>query len=450
MILLFGLVVVRTVSGAEMAGPLDPAIASQLIELKGLKTSELPGRPDAVFRPLPLPQLLAVRDNLLADPASPRREVLLLQVVVNWGRLDGPAAFAYAREQQAVSRYGAIGASLIGWVATDPDRAWDTAMAHSNRGADRRYPIMSMLTLIGEQNMDHALRLYLDLLPDKACLQCAAAHLMVAASYGGEFDKVLAAARAMPAGLLRDALWGEYWSYLGSYLPEWGIRELSSIADPADRKIALTEFCKSWGRNHFDDCLEYILVRVDSSNRDDLILAVVQDWSRQAGHEEVVRVLKTLPVDLNDRALLGLASTLANLDAQAVLDWLMPRPYSQVRTNALDRAMWRWATLDPEAAHAYLLAVEDRETRGILLWNYLRAKVENGTFAYAELADIDAGYGFDWRVHLLANIGADLANPKVNTAGRYDLKEFIKVINARTDLPDETKRKILTPLEPGA
>jgi hypothetical protein len=440
MFLAAGLLAGATLYGADVAVALDPAITIQLAEIKQARSVDLNGKPAALFGSLKLPQLLAVRDNLLADTPSPRREKLLVQLMFYWGRLEGPAAFAYAREQQAMLRSEAIAASLSGWAVNEPDRAWETVMVHSNRGA-----VMPVLTVIGEQDLAHALRLYQDLLPDKACLECAALHLIVAASRTGEFDAVLTTARALPPGPLRDALWGQYWAYLGDYLPEWGLRDLAGITDAGDRKTALTEFCKGWGQKHFDDCLEYILKQVDSSLRDDLLLTVVQDWSHDAGHDEVVAVLKTLPADLNDRALLGLASTLANLDARAVVDWVRPRPYSETRTNALDNAMRRWATLEPEAAHAYLAAVEDRETRGILLWSYLRARVKNGTFLLAELAEVDAGYSADWRVRLLSTIATDLANPAINSGGRYDLKEFIRVVNERTDLSAEQKQKILTP-----
>lgn len=446
-ILLAGMALVGCVAvqGVAVSTPLDPALADRLTQLKEVRSADLPGLPETLFRTLDLSQLLAVRDLLLADAPSPRREELLRQVFYFWGRRDGPAAFAYADEQQTISRYDALGGSLVGWVTHDPDSAWDVAMARSNRGADRRYPIMAMLTVVGEQDLGHALRLYEDLLPDKACVECAAAHLMVAASRNGDFDRVLAAARGMEAGPLRAALWGQYWGYMGQYMPEWGLRRLGGVTDAADRKLALTEFCKGWGQGRFDDCLEYILYQADSDQRDDLILAVVQDWSHQATHGEVVRVLKTLPADLSDRAMLGLAASLANLDARAVVDWVRPRPYSQTRTTALDRAMWRWATLDAEAAHAYLVAVEDRETRGILIWSYLRAKVRNGTFVLTELAEIDAGYSGDWRERLFAQLATDLANPTVNSSGRYDLKEYIKAINERSDLSAEAKQRILTP-----
>lgn len=427
--------------------PLDPAVASQLALFARARTSELQGRPSALFRTLALPQLLAVRDRLVADPASPRRDELFGEVLLNWGRVEGPVAFAYAREQVVIPRHDAMSAVLYGWASQDPDGAWDTAMVHSNRGADRRYPIMAMLEVIGEQDLGHALRLYQDLLPDKACLQCAASHLLIAASRDGQFGTVLAAAQAMAPGPLRDALRGQYWSYLGGYLPEWGLRDLPGISDPAERRMALTEFCKSWGLAHFEDCLEFILHRVEAEYRDDLILGVVQDWSRDAGHEEAVRVLKSLPTDLNDRAVLGLASTLANVDARAVIEWVRPRPYSETRTTALDRAMWRWSTLEPESAHAYLLKVDDRETRGILLWSYLRAGVRNGTFSFTELAEIDEGYGLEWRQRLFSTLGADLADPANNNGGRYDLKAYIRLIDARADLPAESKRKIIAPYE---
>jgi hypothetical protein len=91
-----------------------------------------------------------------------------------------------------------------------------------------------------------------------------------------------------------------------------------------------------------------------------------------------------------------------------VIEWIRRRPFSETRTTALDQAMQRWATLDSDAAHVYLLSVEERETRGILEWAYLRARIGNGAFLRAELEQIDVGYSDEWRERLFAQLAADL------------------------------------------
>lgn len=93
-----------------------------------------------------------------------------------------------------------------------------------------------------------------------------------------------------------------------------------------------------------------------------------------------------------------------------------------------------------------MVAVDDPETLAILMWAYLRGRIWNGTFAVAELAQVNADrYSAGWRERLFAQLATDPAGPRANSGGRYDLKEYIKAINDRTDLSPEAKQKILTP-----
>lgn len=419
--------------------------AAELQHLGRLPLAEISGKADAYFHSLGLPELLGARDLLAVQAPGPKRDLLVNSMLERWGWLDGAAALAYSQTQKFISQTDAVSCSLLGWASKDPARAWDEIMILSNRGADRRFGVVSVLTAVAEQDLDLALRCYEDLQPDRACLECAALHLMIAAEKNASFLKVRFAAERMPRGPLRDALWAGYWNFLGQYLPEWGLGELNGIGGSDDAKSATAQFCRGWAYLRFDDCMDFILRKVSGGTRDELILATVQVWARNAVHEDVVRVLKTLPTDLGERALLGLAATLASIDAQATLAWLEPFPHSEVRSQALGRAMRRWATLDHETARAYLLACEDTETRGILLWDYLQAKLRNGTFNFEELALIETRYSQDWRVRLLESLTVGLADPANNQGGRYELKKYAEVIKARSDLTDELKAKILKP-----
>jgi hypothetical protein len=399
-----------------------------------------------LFDHLTLDETLMARDILLAAKPSTNWEIAIGVLLQHWARLDGPSAYDFAQSQQAISKVNAISNVLYGWAWSDPAKAWDELMLISNRGADRRFSLMDAFDVIGAKNLDLALQLYEDLLPDRSCLKCCASRLLIAASQTGDFDKIFRQLGRMPAGPTRDALRDEYWEYFGHYMPEWALRNLKTMTDPADLKAAETNFCIGWAYTRFDDCMDYILKQAPS-RRDELILVAVQAWAKHTMQGEVSRFVKTLPADLSERSLLGLATSLASIDPQVTLEWLKKFTSSRMRTEALGRAMTRWAKIDHEAAHQFINAGEEIETRGILLWYYLLAKLSNHTLDFSELDEIDARYSLAWRVSLFEEMAIELADPSINNGGKYDLTAFSAKVEARTDFSPADRMKILLPLK---
>jgi len=425
-------------SKEEIGRHLDPLLQAPITEIEKLA--------DTFFKNLSPEETMMARDILLSTKPSPDQETLLLTLIQHWSRLNGSDAYEFAQTQQAVSKSDAVANALLGWAASDAVKAWDQLMLVSNRGADRRFSLTETLDVIASSNLKLALQLYEDLLPDRACLKCCASRLMIAASRNGEFDKILGAVNLMPHGPTRDALRDEYWSYFGRYLPQWGLRDLKSLTDPEDAKAAEVNLCMGWAHHGFSDCMEYILKQAAPEMHDELILASVQIWARHAVNEDVVKLIKSLPADLSERSLLGLATSLSSVDPQATLDWIKTFPPSDMRTTAIGRAMTRWAKIDHDAARAYFHAEKETELRGILLWYYLLAKLANNTLRFADLIEIDSRYYLDWRVRLFSEIAVELADPSINNGGKYDLNLFVELVRARTDFSPEAKAKILLPL----
>jgi hypothetical protein len=204
----FFLVTLILAGVARAQAPANPrdAVNAQLEKLWSTSISEIEAQSEAWFRNLNLEETLAARDALLAAKPSPRQEVALQVLIKRWARLDGPAAYDFARTQQAIPKKRAMAVALLGWAFSEPTKAWDELMLVSNRGADQSYNLLAILEVIAENNLDLGLQMYEDLLPDRACLDCCASQLMVAASRRGNFDKILAAIARMPRGPTRDAL----------------------------------------------------------------------------------------------------------------------------------------------------------------------------------------------------------------------------------------------------
>ncbi len=108
--------------------------------------TEIGNRAYNLFDKLTLAETIQVRSILLATKSSPYREAALLGLIQHWAKLDGPAAYEYARSQENVSKMQAMQDVFYGWASSQPTEAWDELMIVSNRGADRRFNLMAPLT----------------------------------------------------------------------------------------------------------------------------------------------------------------------------------------------------------------------------------------------------------------------------------------------------------------
>lgn len=305
----------------EVSATAKTEIGKRLESLLQLSpTHEVEYQVESYFRTLSLPEITVASACLAAARPSVERKIAFESMIVHWARLDGPAACAFARSQTVLGRTEAESHALVGWAAREPAKAWNELMVVSNLAADRRYAVISVLEQVANTDLDLALQFYRDLVPDRACLQCSASYLMVSAAKTGSFDKVYKFMQRMPAGPSRDALRYGYWVHLGQYLPELGLVQLKEILDPADRQTAEVEFCTGWALTSFTDCLDYILHKAGTEKFEGLILPTVGIWARSATHDDVVNLVKSLPPELAQRSLLGLANTLSSVDPKVTLD----------------------------------------------------------------------------------------------------------------------------------
>lgn len=281
-------------------------------------------------------------------------------LLLAWGRTDGPAALACAQSRRTVNRPYLESCAIIGWAGYAPQAAWDRILLLSNRGADKRYQTTGVLVVVAEDDMDLALRMYQDLLPEHACLACHAANLVGVALKQGQLETIRAALTAMPPGPARVGMFESYWETLGKFMQRDALPELDALDDPADRATAEIKLCAGWVERDPVGCFDHIFAHPDPRRAEALILPAIDVWAEGAVAEDVARLVKRLPSDLAQRSLQGIAGRLARINPVATLDWLASFPDTEVRTDGLASAMWNWTLGDAEPALAYLHGVTDK------------------------------------------------------------------------------------------
>lgn len=413
--------------------------------LQSLSTETLPSKAQLLIQSLTAAELALVRAEVFGTPASPDNDAASTTVLARWGELEGPAAYAFAAQDTTFRRPDLETAALRGWAKHDPRAAWDRLMVISNRGADRRYGEEELLGVIAETNLPLALELFEDLTSDRSCLMCNASILVLHARRRGQLPLISDEIGRLPAGPAREALRDAYWNSLGKYSPAEALRLLGG-ASPGDAEAARVQLLVGWSLRDFSAALDYALANLREAALDRALLLMVQSWAHGAVAEDVGAVIRRLPANLSERSLLGLVRALARVDPKAATEWSATFANDAIRTECLSRAMWEWARVDAEAAHAYLRAQKDLGTRGWLLRSYVLTRVSNNTLRLGDLEGFTE-LNPDWVSDVLAELSLRLVDPSSNRTGSFDLKAYVNWVRANPQLNETQRARALGPIE---
>lgn len=428
----------------DAQGPSRVVSEVQRIERLGLMDQSAAIRP--FIASLSADELQELRAFLERDRTLMITESLWPGLLRAWGRIDGPAALACAQGRHTAKRVALESSAIVGWASYAPEAAWERILLLSNRGADRRYQTPLVLAVIAERDLALAIRLYQDLVPEHACLACHAENLVAVAMKLGQILNVRNGLATIPPGPARTAMFESYWETLGTYMQRDALTELATLTDPTERATAEIKLCSGWAERDPTGCFEYIFAHPDPRQAEALILPAIQVWTRGAVAEDVARVVKRLPPDLAARSLQAISGHLARINPVATLDWLASFTDNQVRTDGLAAAMWNWALSDPDAALEYMHGITDKEMRGILVWNYVRAQIRNKALRPEHLAELEYGFDENWVRRLLATIAADLSNPHINDTQFFDIEAFVDFVRRTPALQDADRTRVLESL----
>lgn len=423
-------------------------LAAALAHLSAISFSEADAEIHALVTHATLPEVHLLRELLDQSAPVPSLVHLWHGLLERWGELDSAEALAFASARRSGDRPLLQSRAIVGWSKRQPREAWDAILRLSNRGADRRYSLPHVLLTIGESDLPLALELYLDLVPERACLDCHTGNLSLLAFKQGRLDLVFQTLDRMAAGPLRDSLRDSLWDVLGYYLQAEALNDLPRARDAADRDAAEVSLCVGWVGADPAGAFDHVLSLSGSPRFETMLLAVVQEWARGAAPEDVTHLLRRLPADLGERSLLGLAGHLVRINPSATLAWIEGFAASPLRTKSLGDAMDNWTRIDPDAALAHIHETSDRELRSILLWSHLFARTANKTLRPDDLAELDYGFGHAWTFSLLEKLAVRLLDPTVNGAPFFDLAALRTFVGATPNLTESDREKLLATLHP--
>jgi hypothetical protein len=421
------------------------SLQHEIDQIRTLPLTELGIKTRIFMKGLSREEIELIRPVILDAPFSASSDTIVGLFLEYWSRHDGPAALSYATKSTSVWRTSLETVALAGWAHSAPRAAWDRLMVISNRGADRRYDESAVLAVIAAQDLTLALELFEDLTSDRTCLMCNAPILAVNAMHQGKLPLLTAAIARMHTGPTRNALRDAYWELIGQRSPQAGLAEAAEITNSDDRRAAELNLAKGWADRDFAPALDHVLAHYSGDTRDEILLAIIQVWTKGAVSEDVAAVTKKLPSNLSERSLLGIVPIVARVDPRAATTWAVSLPSSAVRTKCIGDAIWTWARIDAEPAHEFFRNEKDTETAGILLWSYLLGRVSNNTLQLSDLEDVADRFNLDWRVRLLSEISLRLANPAINHGGAFDLAAYRSWVE-KQPYSEEQRSKILQPI----
>lgn len=382
--------------------------------------------------------------ELLAHPNSAQREFTLRGLAARWGEVDFEGARAFAEAQTSDERVALLNRALSGYAKSDPQAAWQTYLDLSGNGAASNFEAGPVIESIALADPDRAFACLQDLGGAGRNLASAFSGILNSAERNGTLDQLAGSIMALPEAI-RGQVQGNYWRARGYYEGASAFYAIDQgTLNDVDRQQAVAGLIGGWGRYNGPEALEFIYANLSEADQQTYAPIAILEWLDHGDPDLVLAHLNEIPRDtLSDRAIMGIASKLAEVDGSTATDWATSLTNEKLRQEALEDIVWVWGGNDPGAMSDYLDSIADPDMKSSLAWDGLISITRHGMLDANTLSLLDLRNSDYRKRSLLREIAASLADPKTvrrNPASVEAVREY--ALNAEF-LDDSDRDEIL-------
>lgn len=270
-----------------------------------------------------------------------------------WGRVDAPAAVAYAEEQGGRHAGMATAVALSSWASLDPSsaRVWVEGQENPSRyqrglliGWSEKNPLQALQYIagLGEES---------DLMDRWAAPQIA--RNLISARGVMALDDLA----AMPATQNRRELLERLADELGETDPAGAALRLASIKDTEILRTAVPEVAQEWARNDPQAAVEFVSNYKDNTEVYTRAMAeAIEEWAERDPYEAGV-YLNSLPASPElDRSVAEYSREVARVDPDGAMSFAVSVNDARLRADTIRRVARDWERSSPEAYAAWAAA----------------------------------------------------------------------------------------------
>jgi hypothetical protein len=263
-----------------------------------------------------------------------------------WGRIDAPAAVAYAEAQGGRdSRMGAT-VALSSWASLDPASARAWVDSSENPGRYQR----GLLLGWSEKQPLQALQ-YISNLDKNSNLMDRRTAPQIAQNLIDERGVMaLDDVAALPATRSRRALLGSLADELGETDPVAAAVRLSAIEDSEVLRTAVPEVAQEWARNDPYAAVEFVSKYQENTQLYSRAMAeVVEEWAERDPYGAGTYLNEQPASPELDRAVSEYSREAARVDPEAAMSFAVSVSNEKLRQETVRRVVREWQRSSPKA-----------------------------------------------------------------------------------------------------
>ncbi|MGJ8639643.1 MAG: hypothetical protein ACSHYA_09640 [Opitutaceae bacterium] len=267
-----------------------------------------------------------------------------------WGRVDAPAAVAYAEERGGRQSDMGVAVALSSWASLDPASARAWVDASENPSEYQR----GLLIGWSEKNPLQALQ-YLSLQDNDTGLMNRWTAPQIARNLIAERGVMaLDDLAAMPSGRNRQELLERLADELGEVDPVGAAARLASITDPAVLRTAVPEVAQEWAQDDPRAAIDFVSNYSDNPELYSRAMGeIIEEWAERDPYEAGTYLNEQPASPELDRSVSEFAREVADSDPGGAMSFAVSVNDDKIRTDTIRRVARDWKRSSPEEYAAW-------------------------------------------------------------------------------------------------
>lgn len=385
-----------------------------------------------------------VAESLDSFSNTPTSERFTRDLCYYWGKISPTDALSYANSYANEDRPLYIRQAIIGWATFEPRNAWEEIMTISNYGANIKYKAEVVLATIARKDIPLAMELFSQLRPTRACLSCGSQYIISVAADLGRLEEIKENLDLIPKGVSKERFFEKYWEALGYYTQQDAVQQLRSLPPGSNYTNAETSLIIGWAKLAPDECMDYVISNFKGQRLQELVPYIINQWAKSDFLGDLTLFLNKIPNDyVIDTSTIAVIDDMMVLDPVGTISWIETIENDSLNNEAFKKAIWSWATFEPDNAKDFVTSTEDLKLKDQLTWYFLLSSFQNKTlkFDYLELiADMDSA---NIRLQLIEKLAVYIADPEKNSNLPINSDQFAEFIRNLEMIEDEVRQNFL-------
>lgn len=270
-----------------------------------------------------------------------------------WGRIDGEAAVAFAREQEGRTREWTMTSVLAGWAKANPLEAMSWIDGVEDAG-ERHNFTRGLVYGLAQRDVNQATDYVLTLSSkgDERAAEYMGSIARHQLSQG--YESAAAWSDSLPDGPLKasalDTIAGDY----ARRNPEDAAAWVSQYAESADGARAIREVSEEWAERDPTKAIEWVSTLPEGSNRTQALSEAISEWAER-NPTASGEYLAALPGgEERDMAISAYARRVLREEPEGALAWTLSIGNEEVRNRTIVHNVREWAQRDLAGAARWM------------------------------------------------------------------------------------------------